>query len=237
MAQREKRERERKQKLEEDTVTVGVNSEAKPSAKQVAERIKQMATAAIRKGAVKRKEMDQPDKEATPKKNQSKEKSAKKKSTPAVSKTKESNGNVKEYIPAVELKGGRKIPKPDDDSGCPHCGVHDLTRMSREDLKYYTKPGAWLHEKPCCDCDKSGTNSDTRVRDVKDVLKWKKINPDEMVRYCNYGAGAHGDENQDKRFTCDMVLCNPCHAKRVEELTSKTDTGNTNTRRSNRKRN
>ena len=46
-----------------------------------------------------------------------------------------------------ELKGTRQVPKPQDEHGCQHCGIFDLKTLSKDDLKYYTKNGAWLEKK------------------------------------------------------------------------------------------
>jgi hypothetical protein len=137
---------------------------------------------------------------------------------------------------AIEKKGRREMPKPCDDHGCQHVGIHELKELPKEYLKVYVKRGNWLCNKPCKDCACKPEEEKDRVMDVAEILKDKKVRSDDMARYCNYGRTAHSMEEDDEfkqRFTCDMVLCKGCYKKRVDKY--EVDNGSAN-RRSNRRR-
>ena len=134
-----------------------------------------------------------------------------------------------------EAKGIRKIPEAEDGHGCLHCGIMNLKTLSKDDLKFYTKKGAWLENKPCVDCESKERESDNRVMNVIDLLLEKGSDPDQMARYCNYGAGAHGHDNpSDAHFACNLVLCIPCYNIRL--TASQIQDGNTGRRTSARNR-
>jgi hypothetical protein len=137
---------------------------------------------------------------------------------------------------AVEKKGGREMPKPSDDHGCQHTGIHELKELPKEYLKVYVKTGNWLCNKPCKDCAGKPKEEKDRVMDVAEILKDKKVKKDDMARYCNYGRTAHSMEDDDEfkqGFTCDMVLCMGCYKRRVDKYEAYNSSAN---RRSNRRR-
>jgi hypothetical protein len=136
----------------------------------------------------------------------------------------------------IEKKGRRAMPKPCDDHGCQHVGIHELKELPKEYLKVYVKRGNWLCNKPCKDCACKPEEEKDRVMDVAEILKNKKVKNDDMARYCNCGRTAHSMEEDDEfkqGFTCDMVLCKGCYKKRVDKYEA--DNGSAN-RRSNRRR-
>ena len=82
---------------------------------------------------------------------------------------------------------------------------------------------------------KKTEEADERVIKINNLLYGRVIDSDEMVRYCNYGAGAHdNDDSSNHHFVCDMVLCIPCYNLRVEATEKQTGQ---NGRRSARHRN
>ena len=214
--------------MEDQVKRVGLTAAATTAAKEQSEAVKLFGGVVLQKRA-KELEIDKEnkgDKQEPKKRKQSQEtligpqkskEKCKKKETPTTTPTQ----HIKKPIP--ELKGTRQVPKPQDAYGCRHCGIFDLKTLSREDLKYYTKTGAWLENKPCLDCDKKREVSDESVMKIENLLNRRVIDPDEMAKYCNYGAGAHGnDDTSNHHFVCDMVLCIPCHNLRVEATEKQT---------------
>ena len=80
------------------------------------------------------------------KKKSSKPKQRKKMVPTSKNKTKTSKKKNQVTEHPHELKGTRQVPKPQDEHGCQHCGIFDLKTLSKDDLKYYTKKGAWLEQ-------------------------------------------------------------------------------------------
>ena len=226
----EKREEEKTKKLENDTITTGLTVAAVTKAKNQNDYVVNLGAKIIEKPAL---VLASTDNTTTKKKSSTKQK-PKGKVTSSKKKPKSSKKKTEVNEDPKEQKGTRQVPKPRDEHGCMHCGIFDLKTLSRDDLKYYTKEGAWLEKKPCLDCDKKELGTEEKVMDVGVLLNWKGLDTDEMARYCNYGAGAHGsDDPSSTSFACNMVLCNPCYTKRVEG--AETQLG-TNSRRSNRNR-
>jgi hypothetical protein len=91
----------------------------------------------------------------------------------------------------IEKKGRRAMPKPCDDHGCQHVGIHELKELPKEYLKVYVKRGNWLCNKPCKDCACKPEEEKDRVMDVAEILKNKKVKNDDMARYTATTVGLH----------------------------------------------
>lgn len=120
--------------------------------------------------------------------------------------------------PAPEVRQGlRKVPSPSDSHGCKHYGLMDLIPLDKAHLTWFVADNGWLDKKPCTDCnqmDKEHPDYNNRVLEMKQLLT--KGNREFGV-YCNCGPRAHKMKANDETkpyFTCEMVLCPPCHTKR-----------------------
>jgi hypothetical protein len=114
------------------------------------------------------------------------------------------------------LQGRRKTPTPNDNHGCKHHGLSELSPCDKQWIKAYVKVGAWLHQKPCFDCasDQITNTSRERVLDASVLLQAKGKN---VAFICNCGPQGHKmEEGEDGKedYQCDMMLCVPCYNKR-----------------------
>lgn len=116
------------------------------------------------------------------------------------------------------LQGRRKLPTPNDNHGCKHNGLGELSPCDRGWIRAYIKVGAWLHQKPCLDCataDKTD-NSSQRVLDPSVLLLAKGTT---VAFICNCGPVGHkmGEKKGKEDYQCDMMLCVPCYNKRADK--------------------
>ena len=123
----------------------------------------------------------------------------------------------KEKVQPAEPKGTRQLPTPTDKYGCAHYGIMDLKAWGKDDLKYYTRKGFWLDNKPCSDCVHKTPSDNNRVMDVGSILLSNALEKGAMVMVCNCGPTAHTmqpDDPSKSLYSCDLVLCVPCYNER-----------------------
>ena len=141
----------------------------------------------------------------------------KKKPTGKVSEEKgQKKSNVKE-----QGGGKRKIPEAGDKHGCDHHGLLELIPLPKAYLEAYVRVGGWLHENPCKDCAQKEGDGKERVLDVSTLLELK--GKKDVGYYCNSGPAGHRmgkDEEWRHHWTCDMVLCLDCYARRMTSMGS-----------------
>ena len=125
--------------------------------------------------------------------------------------------NVEEGNQRAEPQGTRKLPAPKDTYGCGHNGIMNLQAWTNYDLKFYTKTGYWLYNKPCSDCLQKPPSEANRVMNVRSLMLGKETDLGAKVMVCTCGPTAHGmkaDNPSKPLYACDLVLCMPCYNER-----------------------
>ena len=111
---------------------------------------------------------------------------------------------------ALERGGGRACIATHA-NGCRHLGILDLYPMDLKTYTYYMKPGGWLFDKACNDCQ-SGVGTMVVDKVTKNLLRYCEMGL-KLVRFNKMGE--KDDKESFNDHDCSMVLCIPCWNKKV----------------------
>jgi hypothetical protein len=202
-------------------------------------RIKELTQGAAESREMERKKLEVIHKDVMKKNKPDASKRKKKKGGKTTGKETEKSKDTNEIIPANPVagpgkekgrketkvpeaaQGKRKAPEAGDQHGCNHHGLLELLPLPKAYLEAYVKEGGWLYKKPCKDCAGKEREEKEQVLDVSTLLGLKGRK--DVGYYCNSGPAGHrmGDEAEWRhQWTCDMVLCLDCYARRLTSMGS-----------------